>query len=149
MPKVKNFENRSFDFNVGLIPQDYDYYDEDSNECLTLKVSEVKLLEMTEIFPEYSVEDIVVHWYNSLDETKDNNLGAENIVFSYNKETNKYNVTFDFEIVEYDDGRSINSQYTDEGEFIFRRLIDPDDDGNYPIKINGVVYLIMGEEIDI
>ncbi len=147
MPKTKNYESRSFDFNVNLISQDNDYHEDEETKESKVSLSQ-KLPEMTKIFPTYSVEDIVVHWYNSLDETKDNNLGAENVVFSYNKETNKYNVKFDFEIVEYEDGRSINSQYTDEGEFIFKQLIDPDDDGNYPIKIDGVVYLIMGEEID-
>jgi hypothetical protein len=36
--------------------------------------------------------------------------------------------------------------YNDEcPEEVSNMLIDPDDDGNYPIKINGIVYLVSGQ----
>ena len=83
------------------------------------------------------MEDIVCHWYNTLDETNFSSFGEKNVIFKYDKEKKTYNVSFD-----------IDDPDVDDIEFIFNRLIDPDDDGNYPIKIGGSIYLIMGEPKD-
>ena len=112
------FKHFTFDFNVSLVPQD-----NDDLEDISLK------------YPDYSEQDIVCQWYNNLDEVVGGNFEEKNTVVKYDKNRKIYTISFD--AMEGDD--------YEEPEIIFKMLIDPDDDGNHPIKINGSVYLIMGE----
>jgi hypothetical protein len=133
-----NLKHYTFDFNVSLLEQNNDDSDDEDNTENFYDDME----DMMDIYPEYTLEDIVCHWYNTLDETTECIFGGKNVIFKYDKEKETYNVSFDIDETDVD--------YFREGgpEFIFKGLIDPDDDGNYPIKIKGSIYLIMGEPKD-
>lgn len=72
----------------------------------------------------------IIRWYNDRMEGVDEILDVYNIEVSY--DNNNWWITFDTER-EVDD--------------VLEMLIDPDDDGNYPIEYNGISYLIRGTEI--
>ena len=77
--------------------------------------------------PDIVNKDEIVSWYNDRMEGFDEILDVFNIVVSHTD--NHYWIAFDT-------AREVDD--------VLEMLIDPDDDGNYPIMYDGIPYLIMG-----
>ena len=129
-----SFTSYKFDFEAVLIKQKCEDVEEKNfNDSLP---------DLKEKFPNFTVADIIVNWYNAIEGKSPNVWGAKNIVFSHNTKADKkmdnqrFNMFVEFELDDYNDECP---------EEVSNMLIDPDDDGNYPIKINGIVYLVSGQ----
>lgn len=71
---------------------------------------------------------------------------AQQIIDWYNKRmASEYFTTYvsDFTI-EYVNKKIFHVSYKPLGDIYLEQIIDPDDDGNYPITINGREYIVMG-----
>ncbi len=73
-------------------------------------------------------KDAVVKWYNEMNYDKEN-FRVEYVI------SNVFKITYD-------------TDDENEDRCMMEIVADPDDDGNYPIKIKGRMYLIAGKIID-
>lgn len=73
-------------------------------------------------------KEAIVNWYTNMNDDK-KNLKVEYVI------SNVFKITY--------------STNEDEEERCMMEIVaDPDDDGNYPIKVKGIYYLVAGKVID-
>lgn len=130
----------SFEFDVTLVHQSH----ENDPEKIAYFES---LCDMKEKLSSFSTLDIIIDWYNDFWSQHSQSFEAENIVYSYNKETCIYRVDFDVQKFVENGNENDYTNYEDYILFVAKMLIDPDDYGEEPLKIDGVVYLVKGEAI--
>jgi hypothetical protein len=130
----------SFEFDVVLVHQSH----ENDPEKIAYFDS---LCDMKEKLSSFSTLDIIIDWYNDFWSQHSQSFEAENIVYSYNKETCIYRVDFDVKKFVENGNENDYANYEDYILFVAKMLIDPDDYGEEPLKIDGVVYLIKGDII--
>jgi hypothetical protein len=130
----------SFEFDVTLVHQSH----ENDPEKIAYFDS---LCDMKEKLSSFSTLDIIIDWYNDFWSRHSQSFEAGNIVYSYNKETCIYRVDFDVQKFVENGNENDYTNYEDYILFVAKMLIDPDDYGEEPLKIDGVVYLVKGDII--
>jgi hypothetical protein len=128
----------SFEFDVALAHQSHENDPEKIAYFESLDDMKEKLI---------STSDMIISWYNDFWSQHSQSFEAENIVYSYNKETCMYKVDFDVRKFDEKDNEEDYANYEDYVLFVAKMLIDPDDYGEEPLKIDGVVYLVSGDII--
>ncbi len=116
-----------FKFKVSMLLQDNDSDNDNDSENDTKTINNTKYFDI----------DDTIEWYNiRCEEYASITDEISNPVVTYLSNEYCYKVEFDMEGI-YEDAK-----------FQAEMLVDPDDDGNYPIVSNGETFLIMGELID-
>jgi hypothetical protein len=118
----------SFEFDVVLVHQSHDNDPE--------KISYTK-----------STSDMIISWYNDFWSQHSQSFEAENIVYSYDSEKCLYSVSFEVEKFDENDNEDDYEKYEEYVLFVAKMLIDPDDDREEPLKIDGNIYLVVGDII--
>ncbi len=127
LPRMKHYV---FYFQASLLYRGRDDDDECSDDDRTNTSASGSTSSDNDVFD----EDDIVDWYN--DQCADNYYDAHNASVRYDQTRGCYVLEFD-----------INGSYED-AKFAAELLVDPDDDGNYPVKSEGQTCLIYGELCD-